>query len=80
MTVQLTELNNETSKSCKWIYRCCDIIGTVCQQMCEPEIRCEENQQQDLSTETTDKYHIIEVRSCRKGYRLENKKCHRVLK
>lgn len=77
--VQLTELSNESSKSCKWTYRCCDIIGTVCQQMCDPEIICE-TEQQDLNIETTEKYHIIEARTCRKGYRMENKKCHRVFK
>lgn len=79
VNVQLTELNTEPSKSCKWIYRCCDIIGTVCQQMCEPEIICETNQH-DLNSEVTEKYQLIQARACRKGYRLENKKCHRVLK
>lgn len=77
VNVQLTELNNESYKSCKWIYRCCDIVGTVCQQMCDPEIMCET---EDVNIETTEKYHIIESRTCRKGFRLENKKCHKVFK
>lgn len=79
INVQLTELNNEQSKACKWVYRCCDIIGEVCQQMCEPEIICETDQH-DLNSETTDKYQLIKSQACIKGYRYQNKKCRRVLK
>lgn len=73
-----TELDKESAKTCKWIYRCCDIIGTVCQQMCDTEIVCETNEQQETIKENV--YQLIEARTCRKGFRYENKKCHRVLK
>lgn len=84
----------DPTKSCKWIYKCCEEVAGKCVRVCDSEIICkdlvnnhneslEENIQKETDTDSevsTIPFEIINPKTCRKGFRRVNDQCKRVFK
>lgn len=72
VVVTLAAANDKASDvNCKWIYRCCQRVGTSCVEICEPEIFCDE----EKTTQEPTSFAVITA-PCGSGKRPDrNEKC-----
>ena len=82
----------DPTKSCKWIYKCCEEVAGNCVRVCDSEIVCKDlvtNHDESLGEIVTDsdleattvnlKTHaIIDPKTCRKGFKRVHDQCKRV--
>lgn len=71
-------------ENCEWTYRCCKMTDHGCEELCEPEIVCEDPEA------TTDDFDINNFQigpaqmitvGCKNGYKMaKNNKCKKVVK
>lgn len=69
-------------QNCEWTYRCCKMTDDGCEELCEPEIVCEEEESTtefDINNFQIGTAQMIDV-GCKKGFKMANNKCKKVFK
>lgn len=64
-----------TGENCKWRYKCCKLVEGRCVKMCEPEIICDLNEEEELGSA----FHVFNVQ-CKFGFKSDKKgNCRKVM-
>lgn len=77
LLILISKVSSLGNDNCNWIYKCCKLVNNKCEEMCEPEVVCTENEDEDLEFSP---FSVINVK-CRFGFKTDPKgNCRRVLK
>ena len=81
--ITVATTTEDPTKTCKWIYKCCEEVAGECVRVCDSEIVCKDlvnNHDESLGEIVEIKEQaIINPKTCRKGFKRVHDQCKRVL-
>lgn len=89
--ITVVATTEDPTKSCKWIYKCCEEVAGNCVRVCDSEIVCKDlvnnhdeivqkelDSDLEVTTANISTHAIIDPKTCRKGFKRVNNQCKRV--